>query len=75
MYQPPHHREDRLEVQHALIRAHPLGTLVTMARPASSPTRFPSSSMRRAGNSGRCRRISRAPTINGATSMPASMRW
>lgn len=30
MYQPPHHREDRLEVQHALIRAHPLGALVTM---------------------------------------------
>ena len=29
MYQPPHHREDRLDVQHALIRAHPLGTLVT----------------------------------------------
>ena len=29
MYQPPHHREDRLEVQHALIRAFPLGTLVT----------------------------------------------
>ncbi len=29
MYQPPHHREDRLEVQHALIRAHPLGLLVT----------------------------------------------
>jgi transcriptional regulator len=32
MYQPPHHREDRLEVQHALIRAHPLGTLVTMSK-------------------------------------------
>jgi transcriptional regulator len=30
MYQPPHHREDRLDVQHALIRAHPLGTLVTL---------------------------------------------
>jgi transcriptional regulator len=30
MYQPPHHREDRLEVQHALIRAHPFGTLVTL---------------------------------------------
>ena len=30
MYQPPHHREDRLEVQHALIRAHSLGTLVTL---------------------------------------------
>jgi transcriptional regulator len=32
MYQPPHHREDRLDVQHALIRAHPLGTLVTMTK-------------------------------------------
>lgn len=32
MYQPPHHREDRLEVQHELIRLHPLGTLVTMTK-------------------------------------------
>jgi transcriptional regulator len=31
VYQPPHHREDRLEVQHSLIRAHPLGTLVTLS--------------------------------------------
>jgi transcriptional regulator len=30
MYQPPHHREDRAEVQRALIRAHPFGTLVTL---------------------------------------------
>jgi transcriptional regulator len=30
MYQPPHHREDRLEIQHKLIRAHPFGTLVTL---------------------------------------------
>lgn len=30
MYQPPHHREDRLEVQQALIRAHPFGTLITL---------------------------------------------
>jgi transcriptional regulator len=30
MYQPPHFREDSLEVQHALIRAHPLGLLVTL---------------------------------------------
>ena len=46
MYQPPHHREDRLEVQHALIRAHPLGTLVTMTdvRPCRQ-RRFRSSSM------------------------------
>jgi transcriptional regulator len=30
MYQPPHFREDNLEIQHALIRAHPLGLLVTL---------------------------------------------
>jgi predicted FMN-binding regulatory protein PaiB len=29
MYQPAAFREDRLEVQHALIRAHPLGLLIT----------------------------------------------
>ena len=29
MYQPPAFREDRQEVQHALIRAHPLGLLIT----------------------------------------------
>jgi transcriptional regulator len=29
MYQPPHFREDRIEVQHDLMRAHPLGLLVT----------------------------------------------
>jgi transcriptional regulator len=29
MYLPPAFREDRIEVQHALIRAHPLGLLVT----------------------------------------------
>ncbi|MBW9112551.1 FMN-binding negative transcriptional regulator [Rhizobium cauense] len=29
MYQPPHFREEDLSVQHALIRAHPLGLLVT----------------------------------------------
>jgi len=32
MYQPPHFREDRLEIQHALIRAHPLGLLVTCGK-------------------------------------------
>jgi transcriptional regulator len=30
MYQPPHFREERLEVQHELIRSHPLGMLVTL---------------------------------------------
>lgn len=29
MYQPPLFREDRLEVQHELIRTHPLGLLIT----------------------------------------------
>lgn len=29
MYQPPHFREDRLEVQHLLIASHPLGLLVS----------------------------------------------
>ena len=29
MYQPPLHREDRLEVQHALIRSHPFGLLIS----------------------------------------------
>jgi transcriptional regulator len=29
MYQPPHFREDDPAVQHALIRAHPLGLLIT----------------------------------------------
>lgn len=29
VYQPPHFREDRVDVQHALIRACPLGLLVT----------------------------------------------
>ena len=29
MYQPPHFREDDLNVQHALMRAHPLGLLIT----------------------------------------------
>ncbi|HEU5016640.1 MAG TPA: FMN-binding negative transcriptional regulator [Pseudolabrys sp.] len=29
MYQPAHFREDRIEIQHALIRAHSLGLLIT----------------------------------------------
>ena len=29
MYQPTHFREDRIDVQHALIRAHPLGLLIS----------------------------------------------
>jgi transcriptional regulator len=29
MYQPAHHREDRLDVQHSLIESHPFGLLIT----------------------------------------------
>jgi transcriptional regulator len=29
MYQPPHHREDRLDIQHDLIEQHPLGLLIS----------------------------------------------
>lgn len=29
MYQPPHFREDRIEVLHAWIQAHPLALLIT----------------------------------------------
>ena len=29
MYQPPHFMEERLEVQHALIRSHPFGLLIS----------------------------------------------
>ncbi len=32
MYQPPPFREDRLDAQHGLIRAHPLGLLITHGR-------------------------------------------
>ncbi|MGE0211913.1 MAG: FMN-binding negative transcriptional regulator [Parvibaculaceae bacterium] len=41
MYQPQHHREDRLDVQHALIRAHPLGTLVTLGSGGLFATQVP----------------------------------
>ena len=31
MYQPPHHREDLLDVQHSLIENHPFGLLISTA--------------------------------------------
>jgi transcriptional regulator len=39
MYQPPHHAETRPEVMHALIRAHPLGLLISNG--AEGPTANP----------------------------------
>ncbi len=42
MYQPPHFREDRLEVMHDLIEAHPLGLLITAdpSGPVADPVPF-----------------------------------
>lgn len=42
MYQPPHHKETRLEVMHALIRAHPLGLLISADEhgPLANPLPF-----------------------------------
>src|SRR6185312_10067881 len=42
MYQPPHHAEDRVEVIHALIRAHPLGLMVSNGAdgPIANPLPF-----------------------------------
>ena len=31
MYQPPHHREERPDVLHGLIRAHPLGMVISVS--------------------------------------------
>lgn len=42
MYQPPHFREEDLAVKHALIRAHPLGLLISSsdAGPVANPIPF-----------------------------------
>lgn len=42
MYEPPHHKETRLEVLHALIRAHPLGLLISTGTdgPVADPVPF-----------------------------------
>ena len=42
MYQPPHFREERPEVMHALIRAHPLGLLICVGDkgPVANPVPF-----------------------------------
>jgi transcriptional regulator len=41
MYQPPHFGEDRLDVQHALIRAHPFGALVSVGPDGLIANHFP----------------------------------
>lgn len=41
MYQPPHFREDRIEVMHDLMRAHPLATLVSFDGDGVSANHLP----------------------------------
>jgi transcriptional regulator len=41
MYQPPHFREERLDVQHGLIRAHPFGALVSVGADGLVANHFP----------------------------------
>jgi transcriptional regulator len=41
MYQPTHHREDRLEVQHDLIKSHPLGLLISSGAEGLLANAFP----------------------------------
>ena len=42
MYQPPHFKETRLDVLHALVRAHPLGLLICNGAdgPVANPLPF-----------------------------------
>jgi transcriptional regulator len=41
MYLPPHFREDRLDVQHAMMRAHPFGALVTVGKDGLQASHIP----------------------------------
>ena len=41
MYQPPHFREERLEIQHALIKAHPLGLLINSGEDGPNANAIP----------------------------------
>jgi transcriptional regulator len=52
MYQPPHHREDRIEVQHGLIESHPLGLLISMGAEGLLANAIPFLLQRAAGKNG-----------------------
>lgn len=41
MYQPPHFREERLEIQHDLIRTHPLGLLINSGEDGPNANAIP----------------------------------
>ena len=52
MYQPPLHREDRLEVQHGLIECHPLGLLISLGTDGLLANAIPFLLQRGAGSFG-----------------------
>lgn len=52
MYQPPHHREDRLEVQQALIESHPLGLLISVGEAGPLANAMPFLLQRQMGERG-----------------------
>lgn len=52
MYQPPHFREDDLDTQHALIRAHPLGLLITAGSQGPAANAVPFHLVARQGTKG-----------------------
>lgn len=41
MYQPPHFQEDRIDVVHDLMRAHPFATLVSLQASGLAADRLP----------------------------------
>ena len=70
MYQPPAFREDRIEVQHQLIRAHPLALLITAGPTGLLANLFPFLLDSRAPTKAHCGFTSRGPIRNGANSNP-----
>lgn len=53
MYQPDHHREDRLSVQHDLIEAHPFGLLISIGAEGLLANGLPFHLQRDSGDKGR----------------------
>jgi predicted FMN-binding regulatory protein PaiB len=75
MYQPPSFREDRLEVQHGLIRAQPLGLLITAGPSGLLANLIPFLITPEASPRGTLRATSRAQIRTGASSPRSRNAW
>ncbi len=71
MYQPPHFREEDLATQQALIRAHPLGLLVTSGNGGLIANAVPFHLDAEARKKARCACISPVRTSSGRISATA----